>query len=499
MDRMKHGPEPAVVWIVAGLVCLGVWVNLVGYGVVFLEPASADGSFAATRYAYHVGRLLAGAAFLIGSRFFDRFEVMLRTALPLVMFCGTLVFALSYYQTLFPPALIGSASSLALGFVYMWFATAFYILLARITDFRSALAAIVLSQVIEQILGSTTNLLLGGYAQIALCCACPLAAMLCLARASGKRARLNESSGELQGAARHHQIVLLAISSVAGVGITSASNIGVWGSVRSDFVDADPLVAFAEMLVACLIATALALGTLARAAERPIGFRYQIPFLVIVGSSLFVVVRYLSLAGPSFSASSILMGVEFFSHILTWTIIVSAVKAMAMPAYRIAGVAHTVYGVSSLAWVTFFESDEALSCIVVLVVAFVVVVAVAVHPRLIYSNRLSSMTRAEDMNEYHIEGESAIPLEANGVAVSDILARRCDWLGERYRLSNRERQVLCLLAQGRSGVEVRKRLVLSEGTAKTHISHIYKKMGVSSHQQLLDVVFDEVPQSEVVR
>ena len=31
-------------------------------------------------------------------------------------------------------------------------------------------------------------------------------------------------------------------------------------------------------------------------------------------------------------------------------------------------------------------------------------------------------------------------------------------------------------------------LVISEGTAKTHLSHVYKKLGIHSRHELLDLV-----------
>mgnify|MGYP000367368987 CR=1 FL=1 len=45
-------------------------------------------------------------------------------------------------------------------------------------------------------------------------------------------------------------------------------------------------------------------------------------------------------------------------------------------------------------------------------------------------------------------------------------------------LSEREREVLVLLAQGHSNREIAEQLVLAEGTVKNHVSNILSKMGV---------------------
>lgn len=53
------------------------------------------------------------------------------------------------------------------------------------------------------------------------------------------------------------------------------------------------------------------------------------------------------------------------------------------------------------------------------------------------------------------------------------------------RLSGREEEVLSLLADGLGTGEIASRLYLSESTAKTHITHIYQKLGAANRAQAL--------------
>ena len=50
----------------------------------------------------------------------------------------------------------------------------------------------------------------------------------------------------------------------------------------------------------------------------------------------------------------------------------------------------------------------------------------------------------------------------------------------RPELSPREREVLDLLAEGHSNRELARQLFLSEATVKTHLNHLYDKLGVDS-------------------
>ena len=49
----------------------------------------------------------------------------------------------------------------------------------------------------------------------------------------------------------------------------------------------------------------------------------------------------------------------------------------------------------------------------------------------------------------------------------------------RPRLSDREHEVLKLIAQGMSAPEIAERIHLSTATVKTHLQHLYEKLGVS--------------------
>ena len=64
----------------------------------------------------------------------------------------------------------------------------------------------------------------------------------------------------------------------------------------------------------------------------------------------------------------------------------------------------------------------------------------------------------------------------------------CQAVCEKYSLTKRESEVLALLGRGRTAAYIKKEMVISDGTTRTHIDHIYKKLDVHSQQELIDIV-----------
>lgn len=66
--------------------------------------------------------------------------------------------------------------------------------------------------------------------------------------------------------------------------------------------------------------------------------------------------------------------------------------------------------------------------------------------------------------------------------------RACKKVIQDYGLSPREAEVFFLLAKGRNVERIEEKLVISNSTVRTHVYNIYKKIGVGSHQALIDMV-----------
>ena len=64
-------------------------------------------------------------------------------------------------------------------------------------------------------------------------------------------------------------------------------------------------------------------------------------------------------------------------------------------------------------------------------------------------------------------------------------------LAASFRLTERETDVLLLLARGRTQLAIAKKLSIAKGTVHTHVIHIYQKFGVNSQEELIQLVEDD--------
>lgn len=65
---------------------------------------------------------------------------------------------------------------------------------------------------------------------------------------------------------------------------------------------------------------------------------------------------------------------------------------------------------------------------------------------------------------------------------------KCERIANNYLLSRRETEVMFFLAKGHNSAYIQEKLFISEGTTKTHIRHIYKKLDIHGQQELMRMV-----------
>lgn len=130
-----------------------------------------------------------------------------------------------------------------------------------------------------------------------------------------------------------------------------------------------------------------------------------------------------------------------------------------------------------LCFALFLILDESalIRSVSLILVAGIVLAAMILIP---FGKRVSPYATNE---AEHVEADELI-YQLNATNAS------CRSLAERFDLSERELEILMLIVKGKSNPTIAKSLYISQNTAKTHVYNIYKKLGIHSRQEALDLV-----------
>ena len=178
-------------------------------------------------------------------------------------------------------------------------------------------------------------------------------------------------------------------------------------------------------------------------------------------------------------------GTGFFEVLLYYTLIALGTKspAGALPALAWGNAVAswgTIAGAALGRAANAAGADE-LARLCALVVFGMVAYVLFALPRLSFSAAIEGVRGAD------VASTGALPA-SHGEGAGAELDTRCQLLASRHGLTERELEVLELLARGRNARFIQEELSISYSTTKTHASRIYRKLDVHSQQELIDVV-----------
>lgn len=142
-------------------------------------------------------------------------------------------------------------------------------------------------------------------------------------------------------------------------------------------------------------------------------------------------------------------------------------------------------------WLAFSSDvfgDVTLQAWVVVVVMFFILVSTTLSTKSYYPGEDAPSAPAGAVR-IGVMGQ-AVPDREQAPAIDEkqCFQQRCDAVAGHFGLTNRQTEVLHLLAKGRNAAYIQKQLVISQHTAKAHIYSIYKKTETHSQQDLMDLV-----------
>ncbi len=113
---------------------------------------------------------------------------------------------------------------------------------------------------------------------------------------------------------------------------------------------------------------------------------------------------------------------------------------------------------------------------------FISTTILALYCSFLIANAIVSFTR-----------DSALPTPAKEQASAQSEGRvpfedRCKALAEKFSLSPREHEIVTLLGRGHTSAFIAKSLIISESTVYTHARNIYRKIGIGSKEELIQIL-----------
>lgn len=422
-----------------------------------------------------------------------RKDASLKVLFPVIGALGTACIAFAPYQDLFHPGVLCMTGLIALGMGYCWLVVRFGLLMAHGPSLSPLVYGMTIALILEPVVRLFIETLFPYTARICVASLLPVLSMTLL-RQTERGARENGWVDEArrtcacapQSESRtllNKRFVLFFAIAILLATVRTLSPVGTWDA------QFNPAPMTSSPALVALYAAGVVLFarfTLISAEQRPVLSRFQLAFLLIV-LTLSASLLMLYTQGPQSAALYTLMCLnDSFAHLLFWTAVVCMARSVAMPPYRLVGMAVATYALGSIIWLFVIGCSEMLQTVATAaaVAMLYVLTIVIVHTGGPDAAASDSYTRNGNGSDSAC-GANDTPATTR-IAAS--IEERCREVAGEYKLSPRETEVLALLAQGRTRMYIQEKLVLAEPTVKTHIAHIYRKTGVNNRQGLIDLV-----------
>jgi DNA-binding CsgD family transcriptional regulator len=463
-------PEPLVlltlVWLTLGLVAAGIWTDVVGYSVNLLPALHSVGTESFDRDVFLMGRFFIGAVLFVSASFIPKIQSTLVSIAAVVMSAATGALVIAYHQNLVNPELFAAVGVFVSSCGYTFIVWGFYAFFAKNIQTEQIVICIAISLVLETVLSILISLYLVAAAQMIVVVLAPLATALCYFL--GLRSYHGEpnrclAKQRLVGFEKYAMIAEVAIFTAALVFIRVLSNVGIWGEQRGNFTGMAELSIVELVSVSLLILLMSYLVFILPRKRLTLSLRCIIGFAVMLGGLQILAISDDLQFGYTFD--SITTAIEIFAHLVRWMVIIECIRSIDIPDYRISGITNPVYVLLTLLWAHYLSKLEFATSIFVMITVYVflvIVLVIFVRSNLHKGGLL--WQRSAQQKQTTIED-----------------------FAKRWGLSPREAHIFSLLVGGSKRREIEKECALSEGTVKTHISNIYKKLDVHSKKEMLDL------------
>lgn len=453
-------------WLTLGLIIAGIWTDVVGYSASLLPMDASLSGNEFTRNAFLFGRLFSGIMLIVFARHISKIQTSLIIVVALCMSVATGALTISYHQSLLDPAIFAAVSVFVASCGYLFIVSIFYIFFARHVQTEQIVICVAISLVLETTLSILISLYLPSLSQSAIVFIAPMVVAACylLAERSGHRLELQIPPPEkVHGYKKYALAGGVIVFTIALVLIRALSSVGVWGKTRTNFIGMTELSVGELATISIVLLLMSYLVFMLPRKKLSLSSRCVIGFAVMLAG-----LQLLALANDlqfGYSFDTVTTATELFSHLVRWMMVIECIRRTDIPPFRIAGITGPVYAVVSLIWINSLEKLDFATSTVVMTTIYLLFLAVLFFP---IQNRFSkSNTGLDDITQGDIQAYRRFQNE--------------------YGLSTRESQIFELLMQDKKRSDIERECLLSQGTVKTHISNIYKKLDVHSKRDMKEL------------
>lgn len=493
----------AVACTTIGITATVLWCKLMGHSPGFLLATAGLGDWANARVFWLVGILLCSLLCLLLPQSMKRSDAILQYVLPLIGAAGAMMFALSFHQDFFDPRMLAVAGIIASGFGYFWLISRFVLTLAFSRGLGCMVWAFAAAFPLRQITLAILDATMSHEAQVLLAMALPVIAALMLGAtrlivgaADDASTATDEAERTPRSEKRYLVIIVFAMALMLSV-VRACSISGVWGTDHT--IGLNPSSVAFNVAFQIIVLGLFCQFAIIRMARYPMAVRFQLGIVLVMASLVIAALRSSLSWGASPLLDSIVNVNDPMALLLFWSTTACAARTLRLPTNRVVGAAGTAYALPSIVWVVLITGENAVNSAFMLIAVyllflFFLVASLQLRPSIDRgiadapagdtAPAASVATPPEGTTEPHKYTPNA------SEELARMVAARCNEVGDQYGLSPRERDVLRLLAQGRTSGAIQEELTLAASTVKTHMQHIYTKVGVSDRQQLMEEIFN---------
>ena len=487
-----------------GMMLVVVWADILGHGLGFEPSAAMIASLGNSRLFFLVGFTVAAILSVPLAKYGMSPSLRPARFTVAISVVGTLLYGFAYVQVPLPANVAAIVGLFLCGAGYYAATMLIYCQLAKVRCLSVAVAAVAAALFLKTVIGSQLTIVLPRGVQIIFASLLPVCVFACLvalgrcdsAALSEYRARKTLSK---QGI--YDLFFLLVAVSLMLAALRGTSHLGLWGAGFTG----SPVSSFMGYAVVGMVLFAFAYLTLIRNSNNQMLVRFQPAFLVLAAGFVLYVLQDSFLVVPGYAQffEWLYLTVELFGHLLSGTLIIAAIRSSDLPPWCFQGVSDSAFGLLAIPWI-FLAQNVAVDIRPLMVIAIFLVMVAAIRPmstrpleieqamRIPSSGSSFAAEGVSHRNEVSDTSSPNPPFDQQSGSLERRLALCHAEIAKSHSLSARETDVFMLLAQGRSRPYICEALYLSDGTVKTHISHIYRKFDVHERQELLDAVQSEL-------